>query len=423
MDTKNISVESLKEIVGEENIREAKAEDAVEGVEPSFVVEPGSIEEISEVMKLAYSEGLAVAPRGSGTKTYIGNPPKELDLVISTVRMDGVIEYVPGDQVVRVQAGIKLADLQEKLGESNQMLAIDPPETDATVGGLIATNASGPRRYSYGTVRDLIIGIRVVLADGTIAKAGSKVVKNVAGYDLSKLFTGSLGTLGVIAEANFRLHPVRDVSKTIVAEIEGGPQEVYAAVDAVARTQAEPTAIELRYSEDEKLVSLLLESIEGGIEAKVEKISHVLGSHGDVRDSREGDHLGAVLPAVVEEEDALVKLSAPPAELAAVLDSVLGAADRRGLNHPKITGHAGTGVTFVGLSGGDTGSKAEVIDELREIWVRRGGSVVLLTAPRELKEKVGVWGPPRDDIGLIGRVKDKFDSRGIMNPGRFVGGI
>lgn len=422
MDTKNISIESLQEIVGEDNVREAGAGDAVEGVEPSFVVEPGSVEEASEVMRLASSEGLAVAPRGSGTKMHLGDPPRELDLIVSSARLNEIIEYVPGDQVVRVQAGIKLADLQETLGESNQMLALDPPEQAATIGGIIAANSSGPRRYSYGTVRDLIIGIRIVLADGTIAKAGSKVVKNVAGYDLSKLFTGSLGTLGLIAEANFRLHPIRDVSRTVVAEIDGGPQEVYAATSAVVRTQAEPTAIELRYDGDQKLIAVLMESIEGGIEAKVETISHVLGSHGTVRDPQEGDQLGPMLPSV-EKEDALVKISAPPAELTAVLDSVLGAAERRGLSYPKLTGHAGTGVTFVGLSGGSVGDRAETIGELREIWSRRGGSVVLLEASRELKEKVGVWGPPRDDIGLMGRVKDKFDSRGIMNPGRFVGGI
>jgi glycolate oxidase FAD binding subunit len=422
METKNVTIEDLQNIVGEENAREAGAGDAVEGVEPSFVIEPGSVEEMSELMKLARAEGLAVAPQGSRTKTHLGNPPRELDLIVGTARMNEIIEYVPGDQVVRVQTGIKLADLREILSESNQMLAIDPPEADATVGGLIATNASGPRRYSYGTVRDLIIGIRVVLADGTVAKAGSKVVKNVAGYDLSKLFTGSLGTLGLIAEANFRLHPIRDVSRTVVAEIGGGPQEVYAAASAVVRTQAEPTAIELRYDGDGKLLSVLLESIEGGIEAKVDTVSHVLGGHGTVRDPQEGDQLGATLPPV-EEEDALVKVSAPPAELTAVLDSVLGAAERRGLDHPRMTGHAGTGVTFVGLSGGDAGAKADVIEELREIWVRRGGSVVLLDAPRELKERAGVWGPPRDDIGLMARVKDKFDSRGIMNPGRFIGGI
>jgi glycolate oxidase FAD binding subunit len=405
MDTKNVSIESLQNIVGEENVREAKAGDTVEGVEPSFVVEPGSVEEMSGLMKLAHAEGLAVAPQGSGTKMHLGDPPRGLDLIVSTVRMNEVIEYVPGDQIVRVQAGIKLSDLQKKLAGSNQMLALDSSEADATVGGAIATNSSGPRRYSYGTVRDLIIGIRIVLSDGTVAKAGSKVVKNVAGYDLSKLFTGSLGTLGLIAEANFRLHPIREVARTVVAEIEGGPEEVYAAANAVVRTQAEPTAIELRYDGDEKLIAVLLESIEGGIDAKTATISHVLGSHGKVRDPQDGDQLGAALPGV-EEDDVLIKVSAPPAELTAVLDSVLGAADRRGLDHPRITGHAGTGVTFAGLSGGDVGAKAETIEELRE-----------------LKERVGVWGPPRDDMGLMGRVKDKFDSRGLLNPGRFVGGI
>ncbi len=215
MQTQNLPTEELQNIVGAENVREATAEDAVEGVEPSLVIEPGTIEETSEVMKLAGREGLAVSPRGGGTKMKLGNPPRQVDLILSTLRMDQIIEHVPGDQIVRAQAGVKLEDLQENLAESDQLLGIDPPEEGATVGGLVAANASGPRRLRYGTVRDLIIGIKVVLADGTVAKAGGKVVKNVAGYDLSKLFTGSLGTLGVIAEANFRLHPIRETARTV----------------------------------------------------------------------------------------------------------------------------------------------------------------------------------------------------------------
>ena len=422
METKNLSLEDLQEIVGSGNVREASSEDAVEGIEPSFVVEPGSVDEASELMKLVRERGLSAAPRGSGTKMHLGDAPRELDLIISTARLNEIVEYVPGDQIVRVQAGIKLSDLQEKLAEENQMIAIDPPEEEATVGGLVAANSAGPRRYSYGTVRDLIIGIKVVLANGTVAKAGGKVVKNVAGYDLSKLFTGSMGTLGLIVEANFRLHPVKEASKTVVAEIGGGPQEVYEAVRGVVRTQAEPTAIELRYDEDEKLVAVFMESIEGGIDAKAEAISFALKSHGKVREPEEGNQLGSTTPQV-EDGGALIKVSAPPAELAAVLDSVLGSAERRGLNHPKITGHAGTGVTFAALSGGDEDALAEVIEEVREIWARRGGGVVLLEASKDLKERVGTWGPPRDDIGLTQRVKEKFDGHGNLNPGRFVGGI
>ncbi len=151
-------------------MREATAEDTIDGVEPSLVVEPGSVEEISAVMKLASREGLAVSPRGGGTKAGSGAPPLALDLVLSMARMDEITEHVPGDQIVRTQSGVKFGVLQEKLAEANQMLALDPPEKDATVGGVVAANSSGPRRYKYGTVRDLIIGITVVLSDGTSAR-------------------------------------------------------------------------------------------------------------------------------------------------------------------------------------------------------------------------------------------------------------
>jgi glycolate oxidase FAD binding subunit len=159
MQTKNIPLDELKNVVGGSYVREATAEDAIEGVKPSLVVEPGSVEETSELMKLAAREGLAVAPRGGKTKMHLGDPPRELDLILSTARMDEIIEHVPGDQVVRVQAGIKLEDLQNDLSGSDQMLAIDPPERGATIGGIVAANSSGPRRYKYGTIRDLIIGI------------------------------------------------------------------------------------------------------------------------------------------------------------------------------------------------------------------------------------------------------------------------
>jgi len=420
--TKNIPVEEFKNIVGADNVREAASEDAVEGVEPSFVVEPGSVEETSELMKLASREELVVSPRGGGTKMHLGDPPAALDLIVSTARMNEVIEYVPGDQVVRVQAGIRLQDLQERLSESDQMLAIDPPEKGATIGGIVAANSSGPRRYRYGTIRDLIIGITVVLHDGTVAKAGSKVVKNVAGYDLSKLFTGSLGTLGIIATANFRLHPIPEASRTVAVEVES-PEAAAGAAEAVMQSQVEPTAVELHYSEDARLLTVLLESIPAGVEAKVETASFLLNPFGEVRtlSEEETDHLGPLTPPAVADDEAVIKLSAPPADLAHVLGSVLGAAERRGLAHPRITGHAASGVTFVGFSGED--AEAHFVEELREIWVRRGGSVTLQRAPLALKNRVGAWDNGGDYLGLIRRVKEKFDPRGGMNPGRFVGGV
>jgi glycolate oxidase FAD binding subunit len=422
MDTRtNIPVDELRNIVGADNVREATPEDAVEGVEPSFVVEPGSVEETSELMKLASREGLVVSPRGGRTKMHLGDPPASLDLIVSTARMNEIIEHVPGDQVVRVQAGVRLRDLQEQLSGSDQMLAIDPPETEATIGGIVSANASGPRRYRYGTIRDLIIGITVVLHDGTVAKAGSKVVKNVAGYDLSKLFTGSLGTLGIIATANFRLHPIPEASRTVAVEVVS-PEAAAGAAQAMMHSQVEPTAVELRYGEDTRLLTVLLESIPAGVEEKVEAASFLLNPFGEVRtlSDEERGHLG---PSTVGEDEAVVKISAPPADLADVLGTVLGAAERRGLAHPHITGHAAGGVTFVGFSGGDEDAGAHFVEELREIWVRRGGSVTLQRAPLALKRRVGAWDNGGDYLGLIRRVKEKFDPRGGMNPGRFVGGV
>jgi glycolate oxidase FAD binding subunit len=422
MQTEKGLAEVLRRIVGHDNVHAATEEDAVEGVEPDFVVEPGSVEEISDVMKLAASEGLAVAPRGSGTKTHIGDPPRRLDLIVSSARINEVLEHTPGDQIVRVEAGVKLEDLQEYISSSDQMLAIDPPEMGATIGGIVAANSSGPRRYRYGTIRDLIIGITVVLHDGTVAKAGGKVVKNVAGYDLSKLFTGSLGTLGIIATANFRLHPRPVAARTVGVEA-AGPQQAQAAAQTIVHSQVEPTAIELYYGGDEKLLTVLLESIPGGIDAKAETASFLLKQFGEVRtiSDEEANQLGPQTTPQVADE-VVLKIGAPPADLAAVLESVLGAAERKGLGHPRITGHAGTGVTLVGFSGENEADAAGFVEEMRGIWVRRGGSVTLQRAPLTLKQRVSTWDNGGDYLGLIRRVKEKFDPRGGMNPGRFLGG-
>jgi len=426
MQTQNVPTEELKGIVGEEHVREASAEDAVDGVEPALVVEPATIEETSEVMKLASREGLAVSPRGGGTKMGLGNPPREVDLILSTARMDGIIEHVPGDQIVRVQAGLKLQDLQESLAESDQMLGVDPPEEGATIGGIVAANSSGPRRLRYGTLRDLIIGIRVVLADGTVAKAGGKVVKNVAGYDLSKLFTGSLATLGVIAEANFRLHPIRETARTVLVRVDD-PEKIAGVAQDLTHSsfsQFVLDALEMRWERESGAVVALFEGIEPAVEAQASTAAEILRSHGEVHVLGKDDGEAfwedfARRPWA--EGDVGLKVGAPPADLSAVLDSVLGAASRADAE-ASISGHAGTGVTFVGLSGGED-RLVEVVEEIREIRVRRGGSVVVQEAPLAVKERLDVWGPVGDYLGLTRRVKEKFDPGYTMNPGRYLGGI
>jgi len=426
MQTQNLPTEELQNIVGAQNVREATVEDAIEGAEPSLVVEPGTIEETSEVLKLASREGLTVSPRGGGTKMGLGNPPRQVDLILSTLRMDEIIEHVPGDQIVRAQAGVKLEDLQENLAGSDQLLGIDPPEEGATLGGIVAANASGPRRLRYGTMRDLIIGIRVVLSDGTVAKAGGKVVKNVAGYDLSKLFTGSLGTLGVIAEANFRLHPIREFARTVFVEVDDHSQipEVAQALTHSSASQFVLDALEMRWEGDSGVIAALFEGIEPAVEAQSSAAAELLRSHGEanVLGKDDGDEFwDSFARRPWATGDVALKIGAPPADLAAVLDSVLGAAERAGVE-ARLSGHAGTGVTFAGLSGEDDGL-VDVVEEVREIRVRRGGSVVVQEAPLSIKERLDVWGPVGDYLGLTRRVKEKFDPGYTMNPGRFLGGI
>jgi glycolate oxidase FAD binding subunit len=426
MQIQNVPTEELQNIVGEQHVRPAFAGDAVDDREPSLVVEPATIEEISEVMKLASRDGIAVSPRGGGTKMGLGNPPRQVDLILSTARMDGIIEHVPGDQIVRTQAGLKLQDLQGNLAESDQMLGIDPPEEGATVGGIVAANASGPRRLRYGTIRDLIIGIKVVLADGTVAKAGGKVVKNVAGYDLSKLFTGSLGTLGVIAEANFRLHPIRESARTVFVEVDDHRQipEVALAFTHSSFSQFVLDALEMRWENDKGVIAALFEGIDPAVEAQSSAATELLRSHGgaNVLGKDDGEEFwDSFARRPWEAGDVALKISAPPSDLSSVLDSVLGAAGRAGVE-ARLSGHAATGVTFAGLSGEGDGL-VDVVEEVREIRVHRGGSVVVQEAPLAIKERLDVWGPAGDYLGLTRRVKEKFDPGYTMNPGRFLGGI
>jgi glycolate oxidase FAD binding subunit len=188
---------------------------AVDGVVPSAVVRPGSADEVSRVLALATAEKLGVIPRGAGTGQGLGNPPRRLDVVLELGRLTAVRDYVPEDMVATVEAGLTLGALAAQLASHRQMLALDPPGGEPrTIGGVLATHASGPRRFRYGTGRDLLLGARFVQADGTITWGGAKVVKSVTGYDVPKLLVGSLGTLGVLVEATLRLHPMPPESRS-----------------------------------------------------------------------------------------------------------------------------------------------------------------------------------------------------------------
>jgi glycolate oxidase FAD binding subunit len=422
-----VPVEDLQEIVGAANVREAAAEDTVDGVAPSYVIEPGDTEELSGVLALANERGLGVMPRGAGTKLSLGNAPTRLDLIVSLARMNEVIEHVPGDQIIRVQAGLALSELLDQVSASSQILALDPPERKlgATLGGIVAANSSGPRRLRYGTVRDLIIGVTVVLADGTIAKAGGKVVKNVAGYDLSKLFTGSNGALGVISEANFRLHPLPEAARTIAVELDDSGKAGDACQE-IMKSSVEPSSCELHWRGGRGTLSVLIEGISDGVAAQSETITGILERFGEPRSlsAEESEALGPEEPPRTGGDDVALKISAFPAGLTDIVQTVERVAGDAGLES-RIVASAASGVTQVGLTGGGEEAQAAAIEEIRAHVVREypGGSVVVWRASDGVKKRVEVWGPSGDKEVLIRRVKERFDPRATMSPGRFIGGM
>jgi glycolate oxidase FAD binding subunit len=275
----------------------------------------------------------------------------------------------------------------------------------------------------------------VVLADGTVARAGGKVVKNVAGYDLGKLFCGSLGTLGMVAELIFRLHPVPAATSVVTLGVEG-PEQAGQAVRGLQGSTLEPSAVELTVDEWgwPGRLTVLFEGIQPGVEAQAAAAAELLGRVGEAAVAGPGqteaalNQLGA-LP--FEKAEYALKATFPPAELAGVLGDLVGGRERWGGGGP-LTAHAATGVLWMasGLREGDLpadspgfGSVVRVINEARERVAARGGSLVVVKASPELKRAVDVWGPAGDAIGLMRRVKERFDPGRRLSPGRFVGGI
>jgi glycolate oxidase FAD binding subunit len=301
--------------------------------------------------------------------------------------------------VVTAQAGVPLAALQDRLAGSRQWLALDPPESGATVGGIVAAAASGPHRLRFGTPRDLLIGITVVLADGTIARSGGKVVKNVAGYDLGKLFTGSFGTLGAIAECTFRLHP-RQPARRVVSAVVDDPME---AARRVLATGATPTALEW----DGTTITAVFESVESAAEQQAHEAGAAIG--GEVADD---------LPAGFGEHPWRAnQVGLKITHRLGALNHVL-AATRQVMSTARIRSHVGSGVTWAGSDEGDLSR----VESLRTMVAEYDGSVVVVEAPAEAKREVDVWGPVRG-LDLMLRIKDQFDPEHRMSPGCFVGGI
>jgi glycolate oxidase FAD binding subunit len=440
---------------------------AVDGVAPKCVVYPSCAEQVAEVLKFASGHGLAVIPVRNGTKLGAGAPPRRCDVALSLKDMNQVWYYEPDDLVISVEPGMKFGDLQHFLGRHGLWVPLDPVGGErASVGGILAANSAGPLRLRYGGPRDLVLGMKIVTAEGTIVKTGGRVVKNVAGYDLAKLLIGSCGTLGVIVEASLKLHP--QVAERATWVIETGTLEAAREFRrALLRSPLTPLRMVLMNAS----VRAMLESsfgggstppvgpamwIEaGGSEPVIARYAHELGALAQtiqapisrLEDERVGgwDRISDFASWLAREQGAPVVLRASLP--IASSEEFLERAEREAQSERWLaTGLAqpGAGVVEVGVIPSPEsqapnpacgpkpfgGRRPEsrfrgpaFIQRLRHIARDLGGSMVITRCPAELKAEVDVWGPPGDDFEVMRKLKAAWDPKGTLSPGRFLGGL
>lgn len=450
-------IHALEKVVGADHVISGSEAGtfAVDGKVPQAVVFPSTVEETSSVMAIASEAALKTIPWGAGSQMALGAIPARVDLVVALKHLNHLVDHEWGDMTATVQGGMRLEDFQQALGQHQQYLPLDPPFADqVTVGGLLATNASGPRRLFYGTARDLLIAITVVHADGTVTKGGAKVVKNVTGYDMNKLYIGSLGTLGIIAEATFRVYSRIAWEKTWLAPF----LTLDHAEEAIAQimdSSLVPNALELldkaaarrvttrasigwtdgQYALAASVGSVAEEAVDTQIE-EIGRISRKVGSPGgnllhdephhtfwrEVRDITPGTngtaprHLRAVLKG-------------------GVLISKVADAFRVGEEEAKAQGldlcivaEAGSGIVRYYVSAEDRSLQQFVegtvstVERIRSTCEAQEGSLIILEADAALKTRIDVWGPVKG-LKLMQGIKERFDPRQTLNPGRFVGGI
>lgn len=378
---------------------------------------PADEAEIAAVLSYANHHELPVTPRGGGTKTSWGNPATASGLMLSTTRLNRVLEYQWADLTVTVQAGCTIAALQNTLAERGQRVAFDPlwPET-ATVGGVLSTNDSGALRLGFGGLRDLIIGVTLCLPDGRVAKSGGKVVKNVAGYDLPKLATGALGTLGIITQAVFRLHPKAQYAKTLSVAFTT-PEAIWSLMEAAAQSKLTPAAMQIRMgSGSVTKLEALFEGTSAGVALQQERFRSLM-SEALVQEEQ---------PTVWKARDelwepsgdfAIAKLSVLPSEIAHISELV------RIVVGAELRWQAvwySTGIGWLRLEGAPENVQA-ALAELRARVERQDGSLVILRQPAHAS--LEAWGDVGTAKDLMLALKNQFDPKRILNRGRFIAGI
>jgi len=411
----------------------------IDGHEPKEVIFPESLDQAAGVLYVAAEHQRAVSPVGTGAFLHIGGLPRRYDLALCLQRMDRIVDYQPADMTVSVEAGMPLARLQHILGEQNQWLPVDPPWPDrVTVGGLIAMNLSGPSRLSQGTIRDFLIGIKAIRADGTVIKSGGRVVKNVAGYDLAKLYCGSFGTLGVIAEATFKVRPRPEAQAVCSVDFPSAEQAMAVAFRLLG-TELQPTFLELANfdpseGQGAKVAPYRLFIGFAGVAEEVtyqqNRLREIVGGAGQNPQTWE-EGKGQTLVAVVRDfpasgEAALrCKVSLLPSQISAFCTTVEEEAPVRDLSVEFVV-HAGNGIIYCRLPQTENLAREKLlsfVDWLRILAKKLGGYLIIEAIDPALKDRVDVWGHVGNSFPLMKRLKETLDPQGMLNPGRFVGGI
>ena len=395
---------------------------------------PATLAEAAEALRRADRDGERVLFLGGGTELSLGAPPAGVEVVLGTERLERIVEHAPLDQIVTVEAGVRLASLQDLLARSGQMLALDPPWAGrATLGGLVATNAFGPRRTRYGSIRDLIIGISIVRADGTQARGGGKVVKNVAGFDLPKLMVGSLGTLGLVATVTFRLHPRPETGATVLfADLDA--EAVRRVVLALRQAQLEPGAVAalVREGGDDLGVrfdgrfelGVRFEGFEAGVRQQTTRLLELATRQGWGAELLGGAAAREFWARHDQAREApakfRAKLAAQPMELERVANAAIGSLFTA-LDRPRAVCYPVLGLAFVAGDVRVSGQAVAAVTAAREALPQ--GSVILHSAPAEVRAAVDVWGAPPAALPLMNAVKERLDPGRRLAPGRFVGGL
>ena len=410
-----------------------RADDAVDGVVPTSVVRPAGIEQLQAVVRAAAGDRRALVPSGRGAHLDVGAPPARLDVLVRLDRLARVVDHQAADMTVTVETGCSLACLASTLAAAGQWLPLDPPRPEeTTVGGLIAADLSGPLRASQGTVRDLLIGLRVVGADGAVVRGGGRVVKNVAGYDLPKLHVGALGTVGVIVEATFKVRPRPAAEEAVVVACRSARDAADLAL-AVRDSDAAPLWLEVTGAGG--LVDGLADgpgegaAVVVGLGGIAEEIAEARACVQRIAESGRlravavsgGAALRARLAAFpIEPAAAVLKAATLPAEVGDVMERIAAAARERG-TAARCLAHASSGVIRAAIT--EPAAVAPLVHALRPTLERAGGSLTIERGAPAVKRSVEVWGNPGPGLALMRSVKAAFDPSGVFAPGRYVAGL